>query len=68
MRTHTGERPKACDVAGCGYTAAKSTTLKLHMRVHTGERPYACEAPGCTYAAAQRSNLAGHVRSKHLGQ
>ena len=38
MRTHTGERPYACDALGCGYTCAKSGNLKVHMRTHTGER------------------------------
>ncbi len=68
MRIHTGVRPYACDVAGCGYAAAKSDALKTHMRVHTGERPFTCEAPGCTYAAAARNTVARHVRRKHPGQ
>ena len=65
---HTGTRPFACDVAGCGYLATQGGHLKAHLRVHTGERPYVCEALGCTYAAAARGTLAGHVRSKHPGQ
>ena len=68
MRTHTGERPYACDAPGCGYATAVSCSLKKHMRVHTGERPYACEVPGCTYAAAERGTLAGHLSSKHPEQ
>ena len=66
MRVHTGERPYACDVVGCGYAAAESGALKKHMRMHTGERPYACDAPGCSYAAATSSKLLIHKRrSKH---
>ena len=68
MLTHTGERPYECFFPGCGYRAAESGALKVHMRVHTGERPYACEVPGCTYAASTRYTLAGHVRCKHPGQ
>ena len=35
MRVHTGERPFACDVLGCGYTCTQSGSLKSHMRTHT---------------------------------
>ena len=39
-RTHTGERPYKCLVAGCGYATAKASNLKRHARKqHTDERP-----------------------------
>ena len=65
MRIHTGERPYACDVPGCGYTAAESGHLTVHTRTHTGERPYTCDAAGCGYAAATCSHLYRHKRNKH---
>ena len=67
MRTHTGERSYACDVPGCGYTAAQSGALMSHMRIHTGERPYACDVPGCGYTAAENGMIKRHMRT-HTGE
>lgn len=47
-RTHTGERPYACDFPNCGKTFAQSGQLKTHLRIHTGEKPFLCSQPGCT--------------------
>ncbi|KAJ1640543.1 hypothetical protein T492DRAFT_583900, partial [Pavlovales sp. CCMP2436] len=52
-RTHSGERPYACDEPGCEYRAAKAGNLTAHKRTHSGERPYACDEPGCDYRAAE---------------
>ena len=52
MRTHTGERPFACDVLGCGYTCSESKKLRVHMRTHTGERPFACDVLGWGYTCS----------------
>jgi len=32
MRTHTGEKPYACDHAGCDKCFARAFTLKKHKR------------------------------------
>jgi tripartite-type tricarboxylate transporter receptor subunit TctC len=57
MRMHTGERPFACNVLGCGLTCAQSSHLKEHMRTHTGERPYACDVLGCGYTCSESGKL-----------
>ncbi len=65
MRSHTGERPFACDFRGCGYAATMRGHLTVHMRMHTGERPFVCGAAGCAYSAAASTSLKDHVRKVH---
>ncbi|KAJ1615815.1 hypothetical protein T492DRAFT_896766, partial [Pavlovales sp. CCMP2436] len=33
-RTHSGERPYACDELGCEYRSAQATHLTRHKRTH----------------------------------
>ncbi len=64
-RTHTGERPCACDM--CGYTCSLSQAgnLKAHLRTHSGEKPFACEE--CPATFSQASKLKTHMRT-HTGE
>ncbi|XP_030756557.1 pair-rule protein odd-paired-like [Sitophilus oryzae] len=48
LRTHTGEKPYACDYPRCTRKFAQSGQLKTHQRLHTGEKPFICAAPNCT--------------------
>ncbi|KAJ1636619.1 hypothetical protein T492DRAFT_861383, partial [Pavlovales sp. CCMP2436] len=65
-RTHSGERPYACDEPGCDFRGAIAGRLKTHKCTHSGERPYACDEPGCGYSAAADGNLERHKRT-HSG-
>ncbi|CAG2119554.1 unnamed protein product [Medioppia subpectinata] len=65
QRTHTGERPHACDWPDCGKRFRDYDKLKEHMNIHNNVKPYACHWPGCTYSAANGSNVIKHRKQVH---
>ena len=60
------DRPFACTVPGCSYTATKARYVTEHLKVHTGEKPHRCTVPGCGYAASGSGHLLRHMRT-HTG-
>ncbi|XP_074600206.1 uncharacterized protein LOC141854433 [Brevipalpus obovatus] len=61
VRTHTGERPYACDHPNCGKTFSRNEELTRHKRIHTGHRPYKCEA--CQKKFGRKDHLKKHIKT-----
>ncbi len=67
IRTHTGERPYACDWDDCDKRFTTAQSVATHKRTHSGEKPYACDWDGCDQRFAQVCHLTIHKRT-HTGE
>ncbi len=67
IRTHTGERPYACDWDSCDKRFITSQQRDTHKRTHTGEKPYTCDWDGCDKRFITSQQRDTHKRT-HTGE
>ncbi|GBO08210.1 hypothetical protein AVEN_221582-1 [Araneus ventricosus] len=60
-RTHTGQKPCACEM--CEKECTTRGNLNTHLRTHTEEKPYKC--PKCGKAFTDASNRNAHYSNVH---
>uniref|UniRef100_T1J0U3 C2H2-type domain-containing protein n=1 Tax=Strigamia maritima TaxID=126957 RepID=T1J0U3_STRMM len=64
IRSHTGERPFACQWPLCEKRFTRSDKLYRHMNVHTKGKHFAC--PVCTKTYVRNDNLTQHLKTHTL--
>ena len=63
LKQHTFKNRFKCNL--CSYTAAYTSTIKVHhIQVHS---PHAYRCSDCDYTSARKGTLQRHIKSIHMG-
>lgn len=67
IRSHTGERPFACDHSFCNKAFTRNEELTRHKRIHSGHKPFPCQI--CSKRFGRKDHLKKHIKThtKRLG-
>ncbi|KHJ89774.1 zinc finger, C2H2 type, partial [Oesophagostomum dentatum] len=66
MRTHTGEKPYACEIPGCPKAFSNASDRAKHQnRTHSNLKPYVCSISQCGKSYTDPSSLRKHIKTVH---
>jgi len=65
QRTHSNERPFACPLSSCRWTAKTKSSIAAHSKTHDGDagKKFSCSNLACQYKAVQSCDLKRHQKT-----
>ena len=66
VKTHSSDKPYACEFSLCNFRCRLAWNLKLHLRrYHDPSQTFllSCKFPGCLYKTIERSQLNSHLET-----